>query len=171
MRAETWSALFQLVGVVGALGAFGWARMPLVAARLRLRSAVDLEIENISRATARRVTVELRSDEPFSRADRSPIDGPWRWGLADIGPGQRYSCYGIDHKHFNSGVSVTVRWRGFLNLPRRKSYRFGGPELLDGAVLMGRSAIETSGYTQNEDAQAIVNAIRDHARAVIDYSD
>lgn len=171
MRAETWSALFQLVGVVGGLGAFGWARMPLVAARLRLRSTVDLEIENISRATARRVTVELSSAEPFSGPGRTPIDGVWKWGLADIGSGQRYSCYGVDQKHLTSGFSVTVRWKGSLNIPRRRSYNFGGPELQDGAVLMSRSAVETSGVTQNPDTKAIVRAIRDHTRAVIDYSD
>ena len=45
MRAETWSALFQLVGVVGALGAFGWARMPLVAARGASLGVVDFGVE------------------------------------------------------------------------------------------------------------------------------
>lgn len=171
MRAETWSAVFQLVGVVGGLGAFGWARMPLVAVRLRLRSTVDLEIENISRATARRVTVELSSAEPFSGPSGNSIDGVWKWGLSDIASGQRYSCHGVDQRHLTSGFAVTVRWRGFLNIPRRRSYNFGGPELQDGAVLMRRSAVGTSGHAQNPDAKAIVRAIRDHARAVIDYSD
>ena len=66
---------------------------------------------------------------------------------------------------------MKVRWRGFLGIPRSKSYNFGGPELLEGAVLMGKSAVQSGGHTQNQDAQAIVDAIRDHARAVIDYSD
>ena len=78
MRAETWSALFQLVGVVGALGAFGWARMPLVAARLRLRTTVDLEIENLSRTIARQVTIEMSSDAPFEESDSLPSNGPWK---------------------------------------------------------------------------------------------
>ena len=80
MRSEAWSALFQIIAVVGALGAFGWARMPLVAARLRLRSLVDLEIENLSRTTARQFTVEMRCDEPFSDSDLALPEGPWKWG-------------------------------------------------------------------------------------------
>lgn len=171
MRSEAWSALFQIIGVVGALGAFGWARMPLVAARLRLRTVVDLEIENLSRTTARQVTVEMRCDEPFSDTDLAPPNGPWKWGLADLGPGQKYSCDGIREKHLIAGVSVRVRWKGFVGIPRSKSYKFGGPELANGLVFMRKPAVTSGGSTQNKDAQAIVKAIRDHARAIVDYSD
>lgn len=171
MRSEAWSALFQIIAVVGALGAFGWARMPLVAARLRLRTVVDLEIENLSRTTARFVTVEMRCDEPFSDPNLAPPDGPWKWGLADMGPGQKYSCNGIRDEHLMAGVSVKVRWKGFMRLPRSRSYEFGGPELAKGLVLMRRSTITTGNSTENKDAQAIVKAIRDHAQAIVDYSD
>ena len=171
MRAETWSALFQLVGVVGALGAFGWARMPLVAARLRLRTTVDLEVENLSRTIARQVTVEMSSDEPFEESDRVPSDSPWKWGLGDIGPGQQFSCSGITSMNLTAGVCVKVRWKGFLGLRRRKSYNFGGPALMEGLVMTSKSAVRSSATAESKDAKAIVAAIRDHARAVIDYSD
>ena len=171
MRAETWSALFQLVGVVGALGAFGWARMPLVAARLKLRQTVDLEVENLSRTIARQVTVEMSSDEPFEDTGRAPSNGPWKWGLGDIGPGQQYSCAGITSMNLTAGVSVKVSWKGFLGLPRRKEYNFGGPALLEGVVLSGKSAVQSGTGAETKDGKAIVAAIRDHARAVIDYSD
>ena len=171
MRAETWSALFQLVGVVGALGACWWARMPLMAARLRLRTTVDLEIENLSRAIARQVTVEMSSDEPFEESDRIPSNSPWKWGLGDIGPGQQFSCSGITSMNLTAGVSVKLRWKGSLGLPRRKSYNFGGPALMEGLVMTRKSAIRSSGNPESKDAKAIVAAIRDHAQAVIDYSD
>ena len=174
VRAEGYSAAFQLAGVVGAAVAFGYARRPLVVAKLRLRSVVDFEIENISRATAHRVSVEVSCDEPFARRG-TEIGCVWKWELADMAPGQRYGSYAIGQEHFNAGVLVTVRWkgRGLLRLfPLRRKYKFGGPELLDGAVLMGRTAVQSgSVITQDQDAQAIVTAIRDHTRAVIDYSD
>lgn len=171
MRSEAWSALFQIIAVVGALGAFGWARMPLLAARLRLRSLVDLEIENLSRSTARQVTVEMRCDEPFSDSDLAPPEGPWKWGLADMGPGQKYSCDGIRERHLMAGVSVKVRWRGIAGLPRSRSYEFGGPELANGLVFMRKPVVTSGGSAESKDARAIAKAIQDHARAIVDHSD